>query len=590
LLVKTPKINFLNACLRNVNSSWECVLTPLQAANRLADHFSEISQTVAPLDTDKFHPALRVEIEKGIKATNKPEISQHEVYRKLISIKKPNSHVEKDIPRKLIQEFPFLWAGPASQIFNKIIKTAQWPNIWKMEHAIVLHKTSDPRLVKDENDTRTISKTCFLSKVLESLLAGWLLPLVEPYLDPGQCGGLARSSTTHYLIKLLDFVHTTIDQQVPHAAVLAAMDLSKAYNRGDSMVVEDLHAMHAPGWLLALICSYLSSRTMALTYQGATSSTRDMPGGYGAGTWLGGFLFIIKFHGICLRPEIPRPNGNKAIQLKYIDDATKSASINLTNSLIPDTETRQCPLNYNERTRMILDPEENVLQLELNKFQTETKEKNFVTNKKKTFVMSFNNSRKHAFPPEFKLEGNELLTVRSELKILGIMVQNDLKWDSQVKQMIEKATKKIWLLRRMKQLKVDERTITNYWKAEGRVHLEASAPLWAGGITVSQARLIQRVQRRAVAAITGGSREEYAASCLRLGLEPDLSVRRLRLCRKFATRTATKSRHQDLFSRVERLHNTRGGGKEWVEPACRTRRHQMSARPHLTRLLNGANN
>ena len=204
--------------------------------------------------------------------------------------------------------------------------------------------------------------------------------------------------------------------------------------------------------------------------------------------------------------------------------------------------------------------------------------------------MVFNQSKKYAFPPEFKLEGNELLTVRSELKILGIMVQNDLKWESQVKQMVDKATKKIWLLRRMKQLKVDERTITNYWKAEGRVHLEASAALWAGGITVGQARQIQRVQRRAVAAITGGSREEYAASCLRLGLEPDLSVRRLRLCRNFATRTATKSRHQDLFSRVERHHNTRGGGKEWVEPACRTRRHQMSARPHLTRLLNGANN
>ena len=33
----------------------------------------------------------------------------------------------------------------------------------------------------------------------------------------------------------------------------------------------------------------------------------------------------------------------------------------------------------------------------------------------------------------------------------------------------------IWLLRRMKQLNVDERTITNYWKAEGRVHLETCA-------------------------------------------------------------------------------------------------------------------
>ena len=67
----------------------------------------------------------------------------------------------------------------------------------------------------------------------------------------------------------------------------------------------------------------------------------------------------------------------------------------------------------------------------------------------------------------------------------------------------------IWLLRRMKQLNVDERTITNYWKAEGRVHLETCAPVWTGGLTVGQARQIQRVQRRAVAAITGGSREVH---------------------------------------------------------------------------------
>jgi len=33
-LVKTPKINFLNACPRNVNSSWECVLTRCQDAGK----------------------------------------------------------------------------------------------------------------------------------------------------------------------------------------------------------------------------------------------------------------------------------------------------------------------------------------------------------------------------------------------------------------------------------------------------------------------------------------------------------------------------------------------------------------------------
>ena len=138
----------------------------------------------------------------------------------------------------------------------------------------------------------------------------------------------------------------------------------------------------------------------------------------------------------------------------------------------------------------------------------------------------------------------------------------------------------------MQQLGVDQLTIANYWKSEGRVLLENSAPVWAGGLNLGQERQLQRVQVRAVAAITGG-KEEYTSACLRLGLEPDLGKRRLKLCQKFAQKTASKSRHQDLFTKLENPHHTRGGGKVWREPPCRTRRHLRSPLPYLTRLLNG---
>ena len=224
------------------------------------------------------------------------------MYRKLLKIKKPNSSVPGDVPRRLIAEYPFQWAEPATKIFNTIIESAKWPKDWKREHMITIHKTQDPRMVKDEDDVRSISKTSFLSKTLENILGDWLLPMVDKYLDPGQCGGLKNTSVNHYLVKLLNFIHTAVDQPVPTAVVMAALDLSKAYNRGDSMVIEDLYDMHVPGWLLAIICSYLTERTMILKYQQAISSERSLPGGYGAGTWLGGFLFIIKFNGICMRP------------------------------------------------------------------------------------------------------------------------------------------------------------------------------------------------------------------------------------------------------------------------------------------------
>ena len=66
---------------------------------------------------------------------------------------------------------------------------------------------------------------------------------------------------------------------------------------------------------------------------GAISSSKSLPRGFGAGTFLGGLLFIVKFYGACLRPPIPRPlTNNKGMQVKFVYDACQIASINLKKS------------------------------------------------------------------------------------------------------------------------------------------------------------------------------------------------------------------------------------------------------------------
>ena len=88
---------------------------------------------------------------------------------------------------------------------------------------------------------QNLAKTPFLSKVYESFVGGWLLPIIKPFLDPGQCG-LKGFSITHYLIKLLHFVHSTLDLKKPHAALAACVDISKALNRVDhTLVIQDLY-------------------------------------------------------------------------------------------------------------------------------------------------------------------------------------------------------------------------------------------------------------------------------------------------------------------------------------------------------------
>ena len=105
---------------------------------------------------------------------------------------------------------------------------------------IVLSQLRPQELPKNEDDLCTISKTAWLSKCFENILGDFILPIIDQYLDPGQCGGLKKSSINHYLIKLLDFAHRTLDMNTPHCAILSTEDLSKAYNRGlHNLVVKD---------------------------------------------------------------------------------------------------------------------------------------------------------------------------------------------------------------------------------------------------------------------------------------------------------------------------------------------------------------
>ena len=113
--------------------------------------------------------------------------------------------------------------------------------------------------------------------------------------------------------------------------------------------------------------SYLSDRSMALTYKGAQSSMKKLPGGGPQGALLGGIIFMLKYNGAFLRPPIPRGIigpvvDSKAKTVKYVDDGTVAVSINLKKCLISNISNQTRPFNYRERTEHSLPSNNNVLQ------------------------------------------------------------------------------------------------------------------------------------------------------------------------------------------------------------------------------------
>ena len=136
-----------------------------------------------------------------------------------------------------------------------------------------------------------------------------------------------------------------------------------------------------------------------------------------------------------------------SLNLKYIDDLSMLTAVKLSKCLVDDPVVRAMPLNYNERTRQILDPELNVMQEDLDSLKQFTLEKLLRIKEKKTNVMKFTFARNNDFPPELSISGfSEQVEVVSETKLLGIMLTDDLKWARNTEFICKKAYKKMWIL------------------------------------------------------------------------------------------------------------------------------------------------
>ena len=304
------------------------------------------------------------------------------------------------------------------------------------------------------------------------------------------------------------------------------------------------------------------------------------------GTVLGVLLFIIYFNGAALRPSIPRPswpifskkrNDPVALNMKFVDDLSIVMKINLDKDIHEDVG-RPKPLTFDERLETKL-YDDNILQKIMGGLEEFSNSRQMKINTKKSAVMKICKSRTKVYPTEIRI-GDNFLEVKKELKILGVILTPNLKWKANTDFACKKAFKNMWQIRRMKKLGLDELTLVDYFLKEVRVHLELAVPVWHSGLTLKLSADLERVQRVAVSIILGKNDMSYDQSCSKLGLKR-LTLRRTELCERFALKTATKSRHKDLFE----LKKT-GSHEKYREHFCRKKRFFDSPLRYLTRMLN----
>ena len=206
-----------------------------------------------------------------------------------------------------------------------------------------------------------------------------------------------------------------------------------------------------------------------------------------------------------------------------------------------------------------------------------------LNNKKKTKLISFNKSRKWDFPPELKFSDGTIIEYKPEMKIVGVILSENLSWFKNTQYICDKARQKLWIIRRMLQYNLNIETMFDVYIKEVRSILELAVPVWHSGLTRRQSSDIERIQKIAFKIILGVEYKNYDQACKMLSTQT-LEDRRTKLCLKFA-RKNLKSENS-LFTELQHPMNTRWKANSVQEFKCRTERFKNSSLPYLARLLN----
>ena len=218
-----------------------------------------------------------------------------------------------------------------------------------------------------------------------------------------------------------------------------------------------------------------------------------------------------------------------------------------------------------------------------------TKENKMELNTSKSKVMIFNFTKEFQVSSrlELKKEGVEII---QETKLLGVMVNNKLNWDSNTAFLVRKSNSRMRILHKLVEFGIPIEDLVTIYVLYIRSILEQSCQVWHSSLSLENIQDLERVQKNALKIILQDEYFTYSTALNTTGLST-LFGRRKQLCLKFAKSCLKNLEMKTLFplNNVPSNMKTRYREKFQVMPA-RTERLKNSAVPYMQRLLNTAAN
>ena len=251
------------------------------------------------------------------------------------------------------------------------------------------------------------------------------------------------------------------------------------------------------------------------------------------------------------------------------------------------------PFNFNNQVPSdipvdchFIDPENLQTQKNLDKINEWTKNQKMMINAQKTKAILFNFTKDHQFTTRLSLE-NSPIEIISHAKLLGTIIQDDLKWDLNTANLVKKANSRMEILRRVASFGAPIEDLKTIYILYVRSVLEHSSVVWHSSLTDENSDDLERIQKSAMKIILGNKYKDYLSALNYLQLDK-LKDRRKELCQRFALKCMKMEKTKNMFSlsKKEHIMKLRNSEKYHVQFA-KTSRLQNSPIIYMQNLLNG---
>ena len=363
------------------------------------------------------------------------------------------------IPARILRECSSQIASSLCALFNYSLRTGCFPSDWKCADVTPVHKRDSK---EPASKYRPISLLSIISKVMERCVCNRLHEHFSQLITSLQHGFVRNRSCVTQLLAVLHKIGEALDKN--KQSDILYLDFAKAFDCVDyTILIEKLRWYGIDGCLLEWFKDYLKGRYQRVIVDGVASQPLPVTSGVPQGSLVGPLLFTIFINDL---PEAVDKDSGIAL---YADDT----KLHRTIMSVEDCEQLQRDLIRAEKWS-----HESNMKFNTNKCKALT-----VTRKKSPLVYNYH------------LGDTSLLCVNEE-KDLGVVIANNLKWDSHVNGIVSKANRMLGLLKRSCPLLRDTQVRRTLYLSLVKSQVCFASEVWSPSV-VGLRRLLERVQRRA---------------------------------------------------------------------------------------------